>query len=37
MRERAELIGAELQVTSRPEAGTLVRLRLPMSEREKQT
>jgi two-component system nitrate/nitrite sensor histidine kinase NarX len=37
MRERAELIGAELQVTSRPEAGTVVRLRLPMSEREKQT
>jgi signal transduction histidine kinase len=31
MRERAELIGAEFQVISRPQEGTTVRLRLPMT------
>lgn len=31
MRERAELIGAEFQVISRPQEGTIVRLRLPMT------
>jgi two-component system nitrate/nitrite sensor histidine kinase NarX len=31
MRERAELIGAEFQVISRPHEGAIVRLRLPMT------
>jgi two-component system nitrate/nitrite sensor histidine kinase NarX len=35
MRERAELIGAELQVISQPEHGTSVRLRLPLQEKER--
>jgi two-component system nitrate/nitrite sensor histidine kinase NarX len=30
MRERAELIGADFQVISRPQQGTIVRLRLPL-------
>ena len=30
MRERAELIGAALEVSSRPEAGTVVRLSVPL-------
>jgi signal transduction histidine kinase len=30
MRERAELIGAELEIRSRPGAGTIVRLTIPM-------
>ena len=30
MRERAELIGAALEVSSRPEAGTVVRLAIPL-------
>lgn len=30
MRERAELIGADFQVASRPQAGTTVRVRLPL-------
>lgn len=32
MRERAELIGATLEVSSRPEAGTVVRLAIPIEE-----
>ncbi len=32
MRERAEFIGADLQVTSHPRQGTVVRLRLPRYE-----
>jgi signal transduction histidine kinase len=35
MRERAELIGADLQVISQPKRGTIVRLRLPLVEKEK--
>jgi len=31
MRERAELIGADFQVISQPQAGTIVRLRLPVN------
>jgi two-component system sensor histidine kinase UhpB len=31
MRERAELIGARLDVRSRPEGGTVVRLAIPMA------
>ncbi len=31
MRERAELIGARLDVRSRPEGGTVVRLAVPMA------
>jgi two-component system, NarL family, sensor histidine kinase DegS len=34
MRERAELIGASLEVHSRPDGGTLVRLAIPMGEEE---
>jgi two-component system sensor histidine kinase UhpB len=30
MRERAELIGAALEVSSRPDAGTVVRLVVPL-------
>ena len=30
MRERAELIGAALEVSSRPDAGTVVRLAVPL-------
>lgn len=30
MRERAELIGAQLEIRSRPGAGTIVRLAIPM-------
>jgi two-component system nitrate/nitrite sensor histidine kinase NarX len=36
MRERAELIGADLQVVSQPDHGTIVRLRLPLQEKERQ-
>lgn len=35
MRERAELIGADFQVTSRRSAGTLVSLRIPLEVKEK--
>jgi len=35
MRERAELIGADLQVISQPEHGATVRLRLPVQEKER--
>jgi two-component system nitrate/nitrite sensor histidine kinase NarX len=31
MRERADLIGADLQVVSRPSEGTIIRIHLPMS------
>jgi two-component system sensor histidine kinase DegS len=34
MRERAELIGAQFEVHSRPEAGTVVRLAIPVSRKE---
>jgi len=34
MRERAELIGAQFEVRSRPGAGTLVRLAIPMTRKE---
>jgi two-component system, NarL family, sensor histidine kinase DegS len=34
MRERAELIGARFEVRSRPEAGTVVRLAIPMGQEE---
>ena len=34
MQERAELIGADLQVISRPQKGALVRLRLPLESLE---
>ena len=34
MRERAELIGADFQVTSRPGDGTTVRVRLPLKQAE---
>jgi signal transduction histidine kinase len=34
MRERAELIGARFEVHSRPEAGTVVRLAIPMTRKE---
>ncbi len=34
MRERAELIGARFEVRSRPEAGTVVRLAIPMGQKE---
>jgi len=34
MRERAELVGADFQVTSRPGQGTLVRVRLPLKDLE---
>ena len=34
MRERAELIGARFEVHSRPEAGTVVRLAIPLSRKE---
>jgi signal transduction histidine kinase len=30
MRERAELIGAQFEVHSRPDGGTLVRLAIPV-------
>jgi signal transduction histidine kinase len=32
MRERAELVGAELEVDSRPGAGTTVRVSVPVSD-----
>lgn len=34
MRERAELIGARFEVESRPEAGTIVRLAIPLARKE---
>lgn len=34
MRERAELVGAQLEVMSRPEAGTVVRLAIPLTRKE---
>jgi two-component system sensor histidine kinase DegS len=34
MRERAELIGAQFEVRSRPEAGTVVRLAIPVGQKE---
>jgi len=34
MRERAELIGARFEVQSRPEAGTVVRLAIPLARKE---
>ena len=34
MRERAELVGAQFEVRSRPEAGTVVRLAIPMTHKE---
>jgi signal transduction histidine kinase len=34
MRERAELIGARLDVRSRPDGGTIVRLAIPMGDKE---
>ena len=34
MRERAELIGAQFEVRSRPEAGTVVRLAIPVPRKE---
>jgi len=34
MRERAELIGATFEVQSRPEAGTVVRLAIPLTQKE---
>jgi two-component system sensor histidine kinase DegS len=34
MRERAELVGARFEVHSRPEAGTVVRLAIPMTRKE---
>ena len=36
MRERAELIGAGLEVRSRPDGGSVVRLAIPLSEKESQ-
>jgi signal transduction histidine kinase len=34
MRERAELIGARLDVRSRPNEGTIVRLAIPIRDKE---
>jgi two-component system sensor histidine kinase DegS len=34
MRERAELVGAQFEVRSRPEAGTVVRLAIPSTRKE---
>ena len=34
MRERAELIGAQFEVRSRPQAGTVVRLAIPVGQKE---
>jgi two-component system sensor histidine kinase DegS len=34
MRERAELVGARFEVKSRPEAGTVVRLAIPLARKE---
>ncbi len=34
MRERAELVGAQFEVRSRPEAGTVVRLAVPLTHKE---
>jgi signal transduction histidine kinase len=34
MRERAELIGAQFEVRSRPEPGTVVRLAIPLTRKE---
>jgi two-component system, NarL family, sensor histidine kinase DegS len=34
MRERAELVGARFEVQSRPEAGTVVRLAIPLTRKE---
>jgi signal transduction histidine kinase len=34
MRERAELVGAQFEVRSRPEAGTVVRLAIPLARKE---
>jgi signal transduction histidine kinase len=31
MRERTEMIGAEFQVISRPQQGTTIRVRLPLT------
>lgn len=36
MRERAELIGASFEVRSRPDGGAVVRLAIPLSEKESQ-
>jgi len=36
MRERAELIGARFEVRSRPDGGSVVRLAIPLSEKESQ-
>ncbi|HET7728044.1 MAG TPA: sensor histidine kinase [Candidatus Limnocylindrales bacterium] len=36
MRERAELIGAAFEVRSRPDGGSVVRLAIPLSEKESQ-
>ena len=35
MRERAELIGADLRVTSQPDRGTTISLKLPLQKKEK--
>jgi len=34
MRERAELIGADFQVISKPQAGTTIRVHLPLKQEE---
>ena len=34
MRERAELVGAQFEARSRPEAGTVVRLAIPLMRKE---
>ena len=34
MRERAELVGARFELRSRPDAGTVVRLAVPMTQKE---
>ena len=34
MRERAELVGAQFEVRSRPGAGTVVRLTIPLTQKE---
>ena len=36
MRERAEMIGADFQIISRPDEGTTVRLRIPLNMEEKE-
>jgi signal transduction histidine kinase len=35
MRERAELVGAELEIRSQPGQGTTVRVSVPLSARER--